>query len=125
MTAEKFAVRLVDDTGNLLAWTAIYAEPRPQEGGASCPFWPTGPTTFIVETPGLASEMIISWCDLGISRKQQIAEPVQVEVGQQLTFAWFEPVWLVFAPYKGPIPTITEYQSIMISPPAGSLAGVA
>lgn len=121
MAPEKFVVRLLDADGQLLAWAEVYAAPRPQERGASCPFWPVTPTIFAVESAGVAQELTVHWCDLDIARRTPLPEPTVVAVGQVFTFTWIEPIWLVAGMRDVPLPGVTVRQSMAIAPPTGSL----
>lgn len=123
MAIEKFVVRLLDDAGALLSWAEVRAEPRPQERGASCPFWPVGPTLFVIEQDGFASRISVHWCDLDVARVQSVVESTPVSVGQVLTFAWIEPIWLVPGQRDVPLPAVTIRQAVSLSPPTGSLVG--
>jgi len=120
--AEKFVVRLLDAAGQLLAWTIVWAEPRPQARGASCPFIATAPTTFVAERDGVAAETTIHWCDLDVARRQALAEPVPVTAGQHLVFAWLEPVWLVPGMRDVPLPAVTVREPVALTVPIGTLA---
>lgn len=123
MTA-RFVVRLLDAAGVLLSWAEVYAEARPQERGASCPFFALQPTTFFIEQNGLASQTTIHWCDLDVARTQAILEPVPVQVGQIFTFAWMEPVWLVPGMRDVALPAVTVRKPVSISVPVGNLSAV-
>lgn len=120
-----FVARILDDAGALLAWARVEAEARPQDRAASCPFFALEPTRFEAEASGLASRISVHWPDLDVARVQDILEPVQVEAGQVLAFAWIEPVWLVAGSRGVPLPPVTERRSVVISPPTGGLLGVA
>jgi hypothetical protein len=123
---EKFVVRLMDDSDRLLAWTEIQCESKPQGGRKSCPFWPKGLTQFAIEQDGLASKIVIHWCDLDIARvAAPPVEPVPVSVGQVFTYNWIEPVWLVPAMDKEIVlPAPTARASVTIAPPTGALFGI-
>lgn len=116
MSRDKFVVRLLDDAGNLLAWAEVRAEPRPQARGASCPYWPTGPTSFVIERDGIASTISVHWCDLDVARMQKIIEPTPVQVGQVMAFSWLEPIWLVPGQRDVPLPPVTVRTSVTLSP---------
>lgn len=120
-TPEKFVVRLLDAEGQLLAWTTVWAEPKPQARGGSCPFFATEPTTFVAERSGRAVETTIHWCDLDVARRQALAEPVAIEAGQVLRFAWLEPVWLVPGMRDVPLPAVTVREPVSVAVPVGSL----
>ncbi len=124
MAREKFVVRLLDADAQLLAWAEVYAEPKPQDRGASCPYWPVAPTTFEVEREGTATEITVHWCDLDVARRKAIVEPTPVQVGQIMTFAWIEPIWLVHGMRDIPLPAVTVKSSVTVTPPTGSLAAV-
>jgi hypothetical protein len=125
MAREKFVVRLLDQDARLLAWAEVYAEPRPQERGASCPYWPVTATQFVVEQDGTASEITVHWCDLDVARRSPVMEPVAVTVGQVLTFSWTEPIWLVAGMRDVPLPAVTIRQPVAIEVPKGSVMAVA
>jgi hypothetical protein len=125
MTEEKFVLRLLSAEGDLLAWTTIYAAPKPPEKRASCPFWPVGATPFAIEKDGIAVGMSIHWCDLNIARYKELMENVPVLVGQLFTFLWIEPVWLVAGSYDVPLPATTVSAPVIISVPSGSLTAKA
>lgn len=125
VTREKFVVRLLDKEGALLSWAEVYAEPKPQERGASCPLWPIGPTQFIIDQSGMASQITIHWCDLDVARSAPpLLEPVKVEAGQVFTFTWIEPLWLVAGMRDVPLPGVTMRASVTLSVPTGQLMGV-
>jgi hypothetical protein len=123
---QKFVVRLLDAAGVLLAWTEVYCVPHPQGRPRSCLFRPTGPTVFPVEQAGEATDIVIHWCDLDLTRRTQPMEAVHVEPGQVFTYAWIEPVWLVSGSSEEIVlPTVTERRSITIGVPSGGLGVVA
>lgn len=126
MGPQKFVVRLLDQAGTLLAWSATYAVPSPQERGASCPFWPVGErsSVFVIERDGLAAEITVHWCDLDVARRRVIDEPTLVSVGQALKFWWLEPVWLVPGTRDVPLPAVTVSAPVQIGVPVGSLNSV-
>lgn len=119
----KFVVRLLDANGALLAWTTVWAEPRPQAQRASCPFWPTTPTQFTIEQAGVVASLSIHWCELDIARRGQSFEPVAVAPGQVFNFTWMEPVWLVAGMRDVSLPAVTVRDPIVIGVPTGSLVG--
>jgi hypothetical protein len=121
---QRFIVRVLDASSALLAWAEVFAQPKPQERGASCPFWPTGPTQFVVTQAGLATEVSIHWADLDVARRQALLEPVHVAVGQVFTFAWIEPVWLVPGMRDVPLPPVTVGKPVAVRVPVGSIGAV-
>ena len=121
---EKFVVRVMDAENALLAWTTVYAESRPQGSRRSCPFWAVGRTQFVIERDGLASQVLVHWCDLDLARAQAI-EPTPVQVGQVFDYAWIGPVWLVPAMEKDLVlPPVTERAPVTLAVPTGSLNAV-
>lgn len=121
MTAEKFVLRLLDAEGHLLAWATVMAEPRPQARGGSCPFFATTETVLVAERDGRAVETTIHWCDLDVARREQLAEPLDVLTGQQLRFAWLQPVWLVPGMRDVPLPAVTVREPVAVTVPTGNL----
>lgn len=119
----RFIVRLLDAEHALLAWAEVLAEAKPQERGGSCPFWPTGPTQFVIEQAGTAAKVAIHWADLDVARIQDVLEPTPVSVGQVLTFGWMEPVWLVPGMRDVPLPAVTVRAPITLCVPTGALVG--
>lgn len=122
MAREKFVVRLLDATHALLAWAEVYAAPRPQNRGASCPYWPVGPTQFMVERDGCATAIAIHWCDLDVARLQPVLAPTPVAIGQILAFAWLEPIWLVAGMRDVPLPAVTLRAPVVLTPAPASLS---
>lgn len=122
MTDEKFVVRILDDSDRLLSWATVYASPRPQERGASCPFWPKSNTRFLVEADGLATKFSVHWCELDVARVERLMEATEVRAGQVFTFAWLQPVWLVPGMRGVPLPGVTVREDITMTPPTGNLA---
>lgn len=120
---QKFVVRLLDDAGVLLAWTTVYATAQPQGRPHSCPFRATTPTRFVITERGCASRLLIHWCDLDLVRETPLMEgPMEVTPGQEATFHWIEPVWIVPAGgYQGALPTVTVPGPITIGVPTGNL----
>jgi hypothetical protein len=119
---QKFVLRLLDADDQLLAWTTVYAAPRPQGRPRSCPFYPIEATWLTIERDGIASKVTIHWCDLDLARVGQPIEAVHVSAGQRFLFTWIEPVWLV--PTGGqdvPLPTVTERQSVTVAVPTAQL----
>lgn len=121
----KFVVRVLNADDELLAWAEMYAEPRPQARGASCPWWPTGPTQFPIEKDGEAAKISVHWCDLDVARVSNLLAPTTVKAGQVFTLNWIEPVWLVPGMRDVPLPTVTVRQSITLTVPAGNLVAEA
>lgn len=120
-----FIARILDDAGELLAWSRVEAEARPQDRAASCPFFALEATRFEAERSGLASRIAVHWPDLDVARVQDLLERVQVETGQVFAFGWLEPVWLVPGMRDVPLPAVTERRSVVVSPPTGNLAAAA
>jgi hypothetical protein len=118
---QRFIVRLLTADGTLLAWAEVFATAKPQARGASCPFWPAGPTLFAIEQAGLASQISVHWADLDVARLATTLEPVQVTAGQVFTFAWMEPIWLVPGMRDVPLPGVTIRKPVTIGVPTGSL----
>jgi hypothetical protein len=121
MDLTKFVFRVLGAHDELLAWTTVHAQPRPQVGRASCPFYPTSPTRFVVERDGIATSLAIHWCDLDIARRAQVAAPTPMTVGQEYTWTWIEPVWLVSGMKEVPLPPVTVGKSVAIEVPVGAL----
>jgi hypothetical protein len=119
---EKFVIRLMDDSDQLLGWTELSCESKPQGSRRSCPFWPKGVTQFPIERDGLATKITIHWCELDLAREQALDAPVEVKVGLLANYTWIGPVWLVPAMDKDLVlPPVTVRQTVALSPPAGSL----
>lgn len=124
MTA-RFIVRLLDAADRLLAWQEVYATAKPQDRpAASCPFWPVVPTRFTIEVAGQATKISVHWPDLDVARVQALAEPLDVQVGQEALFTWIEPVWLVGGSRDVPLPPVTVKAPVSVSVPTGGLAAV-
>lgn len=124
MAREKFVVRLLNAKDELLGWAEVYAEPSPQERGASCPYWPvTGRLTKIpIDRAGNASQFTVHWCDLDVARLVSINAPLAVKPGQTADWIWLEPIWLVPGQRDVPLPPVTVRESVTISVPMGDLA---
>ena len=120
MTA-KFVVRLLTAEHALLAWAEVHATARPQDRGGSCPFWAPGPMLFAIEADGIATTLSVHWCDLDVARVQALLEPLAVTAGQQASFAWIEPVWLVPGMRDVPLPGVTVRAPVAIVVPTGSV----
>lgn len=120
----KFVVRVLDSENNLLSWAEVWATPRPQARGASCPFFPVAPTQFVVEREGDASKITVHWCDCDIAREQNLLAPTHVALGQVFNFTWLEPIWLVSGMHNVPLPAVTVRAPVSLAPPAGNLAAV-
>ena len=121
---EKFVVRLMDAEDRLLAWTTVMGQSKPQGSRRSCPFFPIGQTQFAVEQAGIASKVVIHWCELDLARVQEVA-PTAVQVGQVFTYTWIGPVWLVPAMDKDIVlPPVTIHAPVTVAPPTGSIAAV-
>mgnify|MGYP007100089373 CR=1 FL=1 len=117
-----FIVRLLDAAGELIAWTRVEAEARPQREAASCPFFALEPSRFVAERAGRACQISVHWPDLDVARvNKEIVEPTDVEAGQVLAFAWFEPVWLVAGSRGVPLTPEAERQAVVLGVPVGTL----
>jgi hypothetical protein len=116
----KFVVRLLDRDNTLLSWAEVAAVPAPQSGRASCPFWPSAVTRFVIEQSGVIATMAVHWTDLDIARTREMAE-TPVEAGQVFDFTWIEPVWLVAGMSGVLLPPVTVRAPVVAQPPAGSL----
>lgn len=121
---QKFVVRLLTAEDVLLAWAEVYATARPQDRGGSCPFWAPGPTPLLIEVDGLATKISVHWCDLDVARVQALLEPLTVTAGQQASFAWIEPVWLVPGMRDVPLPGVTVHAPVSVRVPTGSVMAV-
>lgn len=120
---QRFIVRLLDADGALLSWTEVWAEAKPQGRPRSTPFFPVGPTQFVIERDGLASQITIHWADLDVARVGPEMQATPVQVGQVFTFTWLGPVWMVEgSKVEVPMPPVTVRQSVAIKPPTGALA---
>lgn len=134
MAIEKFVLRLLSADNELLAWSEVFATPRPQqevdEHGArravSCPYWPVDnqATPLPVTVTGTATKVSIHWCDLDIARVMDLIEPMRVEVGQTAMFAWtMTPVWLVAGMRDVPLPPVVIAAPIHVGVPVGNIVG--
>lgn len=124
MAREKFVVRLLDASAELLGWAEVYAEPKPQARGASCPFWPVAATQFLIERDGVATEISVHWCDLDVARREAILEPTLVHAGQLVNFGWITPIWLVSGMRDVPLPGITVRAAVSIGVPVGAVMAI-
>lgn len=120
----RFIVRLLDASHELLAWATVEADAKPQERGASCPFFAPMPTRFVIERAGEAALITVHWPDLDVARQQAILEAVPVEIGQIFNFSWMEPVWLVAGMRNVPLPAVTVREPIVINVPTGAMGMV-
>jgi hypothetical protein len=120
----RFIVRLLNEAHDLLSWTEVWAEAKPQDRAGSCPFWASAPTQFVIERDGIARLVTVHWADLDVARKQDLADAVPVSVGQVFNFGWLEPVWLVPGMRDVPLPGVTVRAPIAVGVPTGSLAAV-
>lgn len=124
MAPEKFVLRLLDASAQLLGWAEVYADPRPQERGGSCPFWPSQDALIPIDVSGVATEITVHWCALDVARRAPIPEPVPVEAGTVMRWAWLQPVWLVPGARDVPLPAVTLRGPARVVVPVGSLNGV-
>jgi hypothetical protein len=125
MTA-KFIVRLLDETGGLLAWAEVLATAKPQGRPRSTPFKARFQTLFPIERDGIAAGLSVHWADLDVARYSRLMNPCPVLAGQVMRFDWIEPVWMV----KGgegeiPLPPVTVGRPVTIGIPVGGLGVVA
>ena len=119
-------VRLLTAEGDLLAWAEVYAEARPQGRPRSTPFKAVGPTSFVIERDGNATQMSIHWPDLDVARLTPLMNPSRVQVGQVARFDWIEPVWMVEGSKADvPLPAVTVRGPVEIQPPVGGLTAIA
>lgn len=124
MPPQKFVVRLLDAAGALLAWATVYATAQPQpKPSASCLFMAPGPTKFVIEQDGIASQISVHWTELDVARVQEL-DPVDVTALQVFTFVWLQPVWLVAGMRNVPLPAVTVRAPVAIVVPTGNLAAV-
>jgi len=124
MTA-RFIVRLLSADGDLLAWTEVLAESKPQGRPRSTPFHPIGPTRFVIERDGIASQLSIHWADLDVARVGPEMQPTPVQVGQVFTFTWIGPVWMVEgSKVDVPLPPVTVRGPVQVGVPVGGLMAV-
>jgi hypothetical protein len=123
----RFVVRLLTATGDLLAWAEVQAEARPQGRPRSTPFHAIGPSMFVIEQDGIATQMSVHWCDLDVARLFALPDATPVQVGQVLRYDWFlMPVWMVEgSKCDVPLPQVTVRQVVTVAPPTGNLAAVA
>jgi hypothetical protein len=121
----RFIVRLLTADGDLLAWTEVRAEAKPQGRPRSTPFMAVGPSTFVIEQDGTAEQMSIHWPDLDVVRVAKPMESTPVQVGQVFTFTWSEPVWMVEgSKVDVPMPPVTVRANVRIGIPVGTLNAV-
>ena len=123
MTA-RFIVRLLDAAGALLAWAEVTAAAQPQDRAGSCPFWPTGPTEFVIDAAGAVTQVAIHWPDLDVARLKALPAPVPVQPGERRSLPWTEPIWLVAGMRDVPLPPVTVKGSVAITVPIGTLNAI-
>jgi hypothetical protein len=113
---QRFVVRLLSAEGDLLSWTEVQAQAKPQGRPRSTPFHAMGPSMFVMH-----------WCDLDVARLFALPTPTAVSVGQVLRYDWFTmPVWMVEGSKADvPLPPVTVRASVKIAPPTGNLSAVA
>lgn len=125
MTA-RFIVRLLTADGDLLGWTEVQAEAKPQGRPRSTPFKASTPSVFLVERDGVATQLSIHWADLDVARLTPLMEPSSVLAGQVVQFHWIEPVWMVEgSKVEVPLPPVTVRAPVTIAPPTGGLTALA
>ncbi len=113
----RFIARLLTADDRLLSWAEVWAEPKPQDGRASCPFMATpGMTKFLVEEAGTVAKLVVHWPDLDVARARD-QEPLEVQPLQVLDFVWFEPVWLVSGMSGVVLPAVTLRAPVVVAPP--------
>jgi hypothetical protein len=124
---DRFVVRLLTAEGDLLAWSEVQAQTKPQGRHRSTPFMALGPTMFVIEQNGIASHVAVHWCDLDVARMFALETPAAVSVGQVLRYDWFTmPVWMVEgSKVDVPLPPVTVRAQVKIAPPTGNLSAVA
>jgi hypothetical protein len=76
----KVVLRVLDDAGALLGWTAIEARAR----GDGC-LWSPGPVALLVDAPGAPALVSLHWCDLNVEVRVPLPAQSPVEAGQALT----------------------------------------
>lgn len=120
-----FIVRLLDAESRLLGWTEVLAESRPQGRPRSTPFRAMGPSTFVIERDGIASQLSIHWADLDVVRVTPLMNPGPVQVGQLQRFDWIEPVWMVEgSKVDVPLPPVTVRGPVRVGVPVGGMGVV-
>lgn len=117
----RFVVRLLDASDNLLAWTEVEAEARPQDRAGSCPFFAVAPTLFEVEQSGRVARVAVHWPDLDVARVTTPVAELDVRAGDVVNYAWIEPVWLVPGMRDVALPAVTVRKSVAIGVPSGGL----
>jgi hypothetical protein len=124
---QRFIVRLLTAEGDLLSWTEVQAQAKPQGRPRSTPFHAIGPSMFVIERDGLASQISVHWCDLDVARLFALQTPTPVSVGQVLRYDWVTmPVWMVEgSKVDVPLPPVTVRAKVTIAPPTGNLSAVA
>jgi hypothetical protein len=122
---QRFIVRLLTAAGDLLSWAEVHAQAKPQGRPRSTPFVALGPSTFVIERDGLASQLTVHWADLDVARATPLMQATPVQVGQVLRFDWIEPVWMVEgSKVDVPLPSVTVRRAVQIAPPTGNLGAV-
>jgi hypothetical protein len=123
---QKFVVRLLTSEGDLLSWAEVQAQAKPQGRPRSTPFHAIGPSMFVIEQDGIATQMSVHWCDLDVARVFALPEPVPVSALQVLRYDWFTmPVWMVEgSKVDVPLPAVTVRGPVKVSPPAAAMGAV-
>jgi hypothetical protein len=117
----RFIARLLSADDTLLAWAEVWAEPRPQEGRASCPLFAVpSATRFTIEADGTVDKLAVHWPDLDVARVRALTG-TPVKALQVFDFLWIEPVWLVAGMANVVLPAVTVRAPIVAAPPTGSL----
>lgn len=118
---QKFVVRLLTVEGELIGWTEHHVEPV--KGRFYVP-----QSKFVLERPGLATQLTVEWSDLDIARYETLPTPVTVppeKVGTIATYDWlFWPLWQINHHKDAPRPAVTVRGPVTISPGPGAVAAI-
>lgn len=123
---QKFVIRLVTESGDLLAWGEEHLKPTPDREQGNTRFGGKGHRSILrVCKAGTAQFVSVHWCDLDVARKIPILggpmEIPEAAVGSDAAFDWMQAVWGVQGNTDVPLPPVTVGGPVVLTPDTAAI----
>jgi hypothetical protein len=126
---QKFVIRLLTESGELLAWGEEHLKPIPNRDEGNTRFGGKGHRSMLrVLKAGRAEFISIHWCDLDVARKMPITggamEVPNEAVGTDAQFHWMQAIWGVQGNTEVPVPPVTVGAPVVLAPDPAQIGAI-
>lgn len=113
----KLVLRAMDGR-RMLGWTEVSAHAR-----GDGRLWVETSTSIPVEEAGLASSVLVHWCDVNVAVTNELLHAVAVKPGDRVLL---EAPWcaVVCGPASGGLPPVTVRAPVVVAPSVGRLGAL-